>query len=361
MKKRIIIIILCLLMLVSVLPVSAGADVSINFVSINDTLPPELINSFFSYSGVVYVPCWLFNSYDFGVRYTFIDANSTIHLYYGTTQLFFETATGNTYDGSDNYYSLPGLMRNGVAYVPLSYVSAFFGTFSYTVSSTPYGRLLRITDGRVVLSDNDFIQAASSLMRQYYNNYQPASPDPSPVLPDGEDKHEDDVLLLSFVGLPGDEYFELLRSRGMRACFFLTAEDVRSSPDTLRRITYEGHSIGIACGETPEADIRRASELIFEASHSLANMVSASAEHAGTAAAAAEKLGYAFCERGTDAVYAPEDAVSPYAVTSELDRTEDSTSLFLSCAEGMEDMARIVLDYVERSGFEVRPPNEILR
>lgn len=357
MKKRIFILILCVILLTSLLSLSSSASGGVNFVAVNDILPRELVNCYTVYGGTLYVPCWIFNAYSLGIYYSYIETNNTAHLYQGNSQLFFEVDTGLTYDGNDNFYSLPGIIRNGTIYVPLSYVSAFFGTFYFSQVSTPYGSLLRLKDSRVVLSDSEFVQAADPQLRQYYKDFKPAeTPSPTPsTVPD----HEGTELMLSFVGLPGEAYFELLSNYGVKACFFLSAEDVLASPDTVRRIDSCGHSIGVLCGENPKADYERCSRLIFEAARVRSILVNAPEEYAEACEAFAEENGLAYCPRGTDFVHTPEDKASPYVVTSALDASEYGTSLFIGCGEGMDGDARVILGFLHQSKYEIFPPSEI--
>ncbi len=360
MKKRIFILFLCALVLLSPLCLSSAAT-SVNYISINDSLPPELVNTFTYYAGTVYVPCSIFSTYGLGVSYSYIADLNTAYLYSGSQQLFFEIDSGQTYDGNDNLYSLSGIIRNGVVYVPISYISVFFGSFSYSTISTQYGTVLRIKDGRAVLSDTDFIQAATPQLKQYYNAHQVVptpTPTPSPT-PEPEIDHEGTELMLSFVGLPGENYFETLDFYNFKACFFLSAEDVLASPDTVRRIVGEGHRVGVLCGENALADYEETASLIFEAARVRSILVSAPAEYAETCIAMAQEQSLAYCRRGMDAVYLPEDNISPYVVTSELNNSEQGSSLFLSCGEGMEDFARIVIMYLRQNKYSVFPPLEI--
>ncbi len=359
MKKRIFILLLCVLLLLSPLHYTS-ASTGVNYISINDTLPPDLVNTFIYYSGTVYVPCWLFNSYSLGVYYSYIESNNTAHLYQNSVQLFFETDTGLTYDGNGNYYSLPGIMQNGVIYVPISYVSAFFGSFYYTVTSTQYGSVLRLKDSRVVLSDTEFFQAAAPQMQQYYLAHKPSST-PGSANPNGDDlDHEGTELLLSFTGLPGEMCLELLKAYNVKACFFLTAEDVIKSPDTIRRIACEGHSLGVLCGEDPERDYAETSALIFEAARVHTILVSSDAEFAELCGKAAREMSLVYCEREIDAVHTPDENSSPYVVTSALDVSEYGASIFISSADDMADYTRAVLSYLTQNKYAVSPPTETM-
>lgn len=362
MKKRLIAMLLCIILLASLIVLPSSAAVSVNYIAINDSLETGLTNCFVNYGGTIYVPCWLFSSYSLGVYYSYIPVNNTAHIHIGARQLFFEADTGLTYDGSGNYYSTPALLLGDSIYVPLSYISSYFGTFNYSLISTDYGYLLRIRDSSAVLSDNTFAQAVEPQLRQIYRAHQPAeptvTPSPSPS-PEQSIDHDGTELMLSFVGLPGDEYFRILDNYGMRACFFLSAEDVRSDPDTVRRIDSEGHSIGILCGADPAADYAECSALIFEAARIHPILVTADSENAEACRAMAEDMGLAYCRRGMDSVHAPEDNFSPYVVTSALDASEYGTSLFISCADGMEEGARVIVNFLYLNGYNVFPPSEI--
>ncbi len=360
MKKRIFILFLCALVLLTPLCMSSAAT-NVNYISINDALPPELVNTFVYYAGTVYVPCYIFSSYGLGVSYSYIPDLNTAYLYSGSQQLFFEIDSGQTYDGSDNLYSLPGIIRNGIVYVPVSYISVFFGTFSYSTISTQYGTVLRLKDGRAVLSDADFVQAATPQLKQYYNAHQVVpTPTPTPTpTPEPEPDHEGTELMLSFVGMPGEKYFETLDFYRLKACFFLSAEDVLTSPDTVRRIVCEGHSIGVLCGENAKYDYDETSALIYEAARVHSIMVSSPADYAESCSAMAEENGLVYCRQGMNAVYIPDDNISPYVVTSELNNSEDGTSLFLSCGEGMEDFARVVIMYLSQNKYAVLHPTEL--
>lgn len=360
MKKRIFIIALCLCLLTAAVPMDATASGSVGFIAINDTLPPELINCFISYGGVIYVPGWLFASYGFGIYYSFLSDNNTAHLYNSTSQLFFELSSGATYDANGNYYSLPAIMRGGTVYVPLSYISSFFGSFSYSFISTKYGNVLRLTDGRVVLPDAEFVNAASSLMKQYYDSYNSASsPDTTTQTPGNyTPEHQGTDILLSFVGLPSGELLDTLDDYDVRACFFLTADEVRSAPDLVRRIAGEGHSLGALCRYDAITEYALCSALIFEAARVKTILITALDDYAQRCSEIAKSNSLVFCAAGLNAVHAPEDEVSPYTVTSVLDASSESHSLFLSAAAGMEEFSTIVLNYLNINGFDVFAPSE---
>lgn len=277
MKKRVLCIALALALTLALLTLAlpAAADEKLNFISVNDTLPPELINCAISYGGLTYVPYYTFSNYGLGVSYTYFGSSSTAYLYTSDRQLYFELASGKTYDGGDNEYSGAAILRSGVVYLPLGLMCRFFDHISYSyITGNEYGSILRITSGGAVLGDAEFLQAARTLMRSYYADYNnrpvetdaPAGmPEPAPSpSPPAEENHAGERLTISFSGAPTAETLDALEVYGIKTCFFLGAEDILADPDALRRALGAGHTLGIRCGASP-AEFSAAAALLFEA------------------------------------------------------------------------------------------------
>lgn len=262
LKKRIAVAALCALLFVLLLPTSpASADDRLSFLAVNDYLPPELINAAATYGGVTYVPSTIFSNYSLGVYYSYFPSNSTAYVYNESGQLFFEVATGRTYDGNDNEYNAPAILWGGAVYLPLDFLANYFGRFTYRViGSNAYGSILRIKNGDEVLTDEEFFRAAESLMRRYYANRQalvtptpsvmprhtPTPSAPATPAPTEKPSRKGDTVALGLDGLPSADALELLRLQGVQACFFLSAEEIRSSPDTVREIACTGHRLGVS-------------------------------------------------------------------------------------------------------------------
>lgn len=364
MKKRLFILCLCLCLLLTALPGSAYADNKLAFVSINDTLPPELINCFTYYGGTIYVPAWLFAVHGFGIFFSYAPDTSIASLYGGNSILNFDLSSGSTYDESGNQYTLSGIMWGGSVYVPLSYVSSYFGTFSYSTINTQYGTVLRLKDSRVVLSDSEFIKPAMNLLKQYYNAYNKDSDkgdqEKTPT-PDSGNDREGVELILSFAGLPGHAELELIESYGLKSCFFLTADQLLQDPDRVRRLAVSGHRIGIMWQGDAQLYAETA-ELLFEISRVTTVMIS-SAEADGEACAEfAQELSLAYFRPDVEALYGPEEDISPYTITSviELDDGIGGIRVLLNCCEGMEETLQIVLNYLTANKFDISSPSEIL-
>ena len=395
MKKCIIALLLCAVLLSVLLTgVFAAADEKLTFISINDTLPPELINCVVTQNGLTYVPYYVFSnttyglsrpSYGFSITYIYFSSASTAYLASGTKQLFFELNSGDTYDGDDNHYSASAIFRNGTVYLPLSLMYRFFGGFSYSnIAGNEYGSILRLTTDAVVLTDTEFLRAARNTMRTSYQAYMAentpdptptptptpaptptAAPTPTPVptptpavtatpVPTQEPvTHEGERVLLSFAGLPTERILNTLSRSRLTGCFYLTAEDVRSDPDMVRRMLGEGHSVGVWCSEDLAAEYAAVSELLFEAARARTIQVSAPAAYAETCRAQAAELDLVW--RGAEFSTAEEDggAVPFYSVTAWLGEITRDHALLLGCDAANAQLLSQLLPYLISQKYEI--------
>ena len=169
MAKRIFSLVLCICVLLSAGALYAGATTDVCFISVNDTLL-ELNSMPYFKNGVTYIPYWVFSN--FGIGYTYFNEGSTAMVYQGKKVMFFNLVSGETYDINDTEYSAQAVFRGGIVYLPVQFMQDYFQSFSYTyIQGTKYGNIARLKDSSVVLSDSDFLKAASSLMRSRYNAY----------------------------------------------------------------------------------------------------------------------------------------------------------------------------------------------
>lgn len=363
MKRRIFIVCLCLCLLLT-MSGPAFADNKMGFISINDTLPPELINGFTYYSGTIYVPAWIFASYGFGIYYSYAPDTSVASLYCGDATLNFDLSSGGCYDENGNKYALSGIMWGGSVYVPLSYISSYFGTFSYSTINTAYGTVLRIKDGRVVLSDSEFLKPAMNLLKQYYNAYnkeEDTGEQETPPEPDvGNDREGVDVLL-SFAGLPGDEELALIEQYGIKSCFFVTGEQLQHDPDRARRLAGSGHRMGIMW-QGDEESYRETAQLLFEIARVNTVMVSSAAEDFQLCDAFSDENSLVYVLPDIEALYGPEDDTSPYTITSviEISDGEGGIRVLLNCCGGMSETLYTVFNYLSINKFDIFSPSEIL-
>ena len=354
MKKKILIWLLCAALLLPVFGMSAAAAEKPVFVAINDTLPPELVGCVATHNGTTYVPYYIFTNYSLGLYGTYSNETSTLTLHASDRQLSFDIMNGKTYDGDNYKYSVSGIVRSGNVYVPLNFTSRFFGGISYSqIAGNEYGSILRITNGSEVLTDAEFLRAAKSAMRTYAMSYQGPTTNPQTPETPPENIHEGEPVDLSFIGLPAAGILERLTQNNATACFFLTAEDVRSAPDTVRRLVCGGHSLGVYCMEDLAAEYEETAALMFAAARAVPELVTAGAEYAEACRELARMAGLVYCEFDLNSADS-----NVYAITSQLEVGSGGASLLLGGGEDCVGQLSVLLAYLVGGKFNAAAPRE---
>lgn len=353
-RRRLLVLIITLLFIVSVLPVNVFAD-DVCFISINDTLLELTSTPVFSGS-TVYVPSRVFDS--FHIYYNFFSSDNTAMVYTGTKQYYFDLSNGNTYDSSNNYYSTQAILRNGEVYLPAKFICGQFGLSYSFITGTGHGDIFRITDGRAVLSDASFFSAASMLMEKHYNSYMGiSSPSDTDTAPDEEDsdRHETDVML-SFIGLPSEMLLSSLNTSAARAGFFLSPAEIESAPDTVRRLICEGHTVGVCCGDNPAADYDAASTLLFDAAHIVPLMIAAGSEDClPECDAYAVSAGLALLQPDAEIT---EDTSNAMSITSLIELSDKQITVLSRDMNTAERLLPVILHYLKQNQFSIRAPRE---
>ena len=327
MKKLKKTVLLLLLAAVLLLP---GRAAEVTFTSVNNTLLPLSDDSMPTlYGGTVYLPYSIFNSLDLGTYAVYSPTSQKVTVFTEKDQLIFDLIHGGAVDKDEVSYTNSAISLNGRVYLPVDFTSRHFG-ITYTTINTSYGPILRLKT-RSGYDDQTFASAAAILLQSRLDEYnaslapqeppeeeagpipsqpesgeteleeqtpeptesggqqtaqpwpqQPPSPPepeepsqpPAPPAPD----HSDVEVYLSFYGLDQaltPRILDVLEENGTAACFFLPAEDIAAWPDLVRRICGSGHSVGILCGDEPEAEYEEASALLYEAAHCSSFLLSA--------------------------------------------------------------------------------------
>lgn len=317
----------------------------------NDTLLDLSSASMPAYiGGGLYVPYTMFNNGILGVYFSYDRTEQKASLLYGGRQIYFDMASGETFDAEGSSYSATAAYYNGRVYLPLDFICSFFG-FSYAViSSEGLGTIVRVKDGNVVLSDQLFEQAARSLMRDRLNDYlgtdTPQASDPP--TPDPEDEEDPDYtnirVHLGFSGLDGaEDVLDLLATYGLTGSFFVTAGEIQAEPDLIRRILCAGHSLGIDLAR--EDDFAAAADLLFAAARYRTLLVSG-----GTG-----PVGSVQCLYDLDGAAEETDI---YALRRGAAYAGGSFSAHFDCGGDLDTLAAF-LAYLEAGQFAVRPFNEL--
>ena len=370
-------LVVCAALLLAVLP-GPTAAAKVSFVSINDLLPPELINCTTSYGGNVYVPYSVFSSYGLGVGYSYFSDASTAYFYSGNTDLFFDMVNGKCFDGDEYQYSATAIFYGGTVYVPLYFTAGFFGIGVSSISGNDSGSILRLTNGAQVLDDDEFLNAAKRIMQEYAQAFETPevteapetpeptdSPEPTPTPTPtptrtpapGENDHSEDTLRLSFLGLPDTEVLDLMDQMGMRACVFLRAADIRARADDVRRLVCSGWSIGICCDSDGLEEREQADALLYDAARLRTVLVSAPSENAEACRAAAERLELVFVDTDIDASDIRAGASGAYPFTQQLQQGGDHSVRLNSSAENLKSL-NMLLQYIRDGKFALELQRE---
>lgn len=360
MKRKIIALMLVILFLAPFVQTANADSSGLCFTATNDLLL-DLGSMTTFVGGISYVPAKVFSTYGVYLNYfDSKDSKSTALLYNSNKQIFFELSSGNSYDSLGNTYSVSATLKNGQVYVPVSWVCQYFGLYYSFISGDGYGDIIRIKNGGEVLTDSQFLNAASSLMRTRYNEYfgttSPATPTPSqPVTSSTES--EVASASLSFIGLPSEKLLDSLDSYAAKVCFFVTASEVAASPDVIRRICGSGHSIGIYCSSSPEQECFLTADLIFEAAQIRPTLIYSSASISENAKAYAGSNGYAYFD---PAIEIFSTAKHSSDITSKLEDIVGYTSIIITITENTDSIVPFVLQYASSHHITLLPLRETM-
>ena len=265
------------LLLVLLLQLAGGTRAvtgGVYFVAANDDLLPlsQETMPFWS-GGQLYVSNAVFSGiYGDTLGIACSPGSDTAVLYTLQSALFFDTENSSTYDSRGNLYSQLAIRRGSYTFFPLSLVTSFFG-LSYSYLSTDFGPLIRIKNGAVVIRDDDFfVDAASGLMRDWYNTYirsldaaqpsQPTTPEDTPTVYGGKR-----VYLLFAVTDRQDTLalLDILADGGGQATFLLSGEQIAGDHDLVRRLVGEGHAVALLPSGGGAAELEAANDALWTA------------------------------------------------------------------------------------------------
>lgn len=359
--KRIvaILIIITLLFGMTLLPSSAANDVC--FIAVNETLLELSTQPYFF--GYAYVPYAVFGN--LSVYTTYFPSSNTVSIYKGDKQLYFNLQSGQVYDNDDNYYNISTIQQNGSAYVYVNFVCEFFGLEWSYIKGVGYGDVLRITDSSSYLSDDEFLTAATMLMKSRYETYinsitpsTPTLPEPSPSVSPDVEGNEDTEVYLSFEGVPSESILRTLDTTSIKAAFYLTPEEIAAEPDMVRRVLGTGHNVGILCGDEPAADFEAGASLLFDAACVRPTMISSSGNSDQCRDFAAEN-GLVFNTFDIDGAARNGTVPSAATITSQLAVRERDTRLRLDTTEATEQKLGFIINYLRIEKYDLRVECEV--
>ncbi|MDE6839192.1 MAG: hypothetical protein K2P33_12500, partial [Acutalibacter sp.] len=170
-KRRLTAWLLVLLLALGLGPQEGRAVLSeVYFTAVNEQLLDLNSETMpFLYGGVWYVSSRLFEGTDLGVNYARIYNANQAMLYNAKIDLRFDLDTQTTTDRNGKSYNGYAIERGGVIFFPLPLVCSRFG-LRWSKTETETVPLIRVTSSSAVLTDREFVDAASQ-MRARYNDY----------------------------------------------------------------------------------------------------------------------------------------------------------------------------------------------
>jgi hypothetical protein len=357
MQRKIIAVLLVILFLAPFIQTANADNSGLCFTATNDLLL-DLGSMTTFVSGIAYVPAKVFSTY--GVYYNDFNSKTTATLYNSSKNIFFNLSSGNSYDSSENPYSVSATLKNGQVYVPVAWVCNYFGLYYSYIPGDGYGDIIRIKNGGEVLTDSQFLNAASSIMRTHYNEYYgtstPATPTPSQPVSSGVET-EGASASLSFIGLPSGKLLDSLDNYSAEVCFFVTEAEVAQAPDIIRRICGSGHSIGIYCSSSPEEECSKTSDLIFEAAQTRPVLICSAASISANAKTYAASNGYAYFVPAVEIASTNKNSIG---VTSKLKDIVGYTSIIITITENTDSFVPSVLSFASSHHITLLPLRETM-
>lgn len=336
-----------IIVLICAFPIQAGADsTGVCFTAVDDKLL-ELSLSPVYYSGAPYVSARVF-AYC-GIYYTYFSASETAQLYTSSRNIFFDIANGTAYDENYKYYTASAVLRNGVAYVPVSWMCSYFGLTYSVISGKGYGDILRIMTGNAVLTDNaQYLIAASSLMQIRYEEAYgvKSSSDDTSV---GQDRHDTNVTI-SFIGLPTEKILKAFERYSYKACFFLTQQQAEESADLIRQLICQGYNIGIYCDKSPEQAVEQALTAVYSAALYQPDILFSSSLLTSKCTSYAQNNAMAY--------YIPDytiasDATGAGGAIAILDSSQSDLNICIESVSGSEAYVENLLRYLNSNDYSV--------
>ena len=259
MKKQLWAMVLAILLVCQLaLPVAEAGD-TVYFTAAGESVLPLSDSTMpFWHGGYLYIPSTMFTDNvwrSLGISY--IINNQGVVILHNASQaagrsLLFEPGKDYTKDSDGNRHQPGSVKRGGVTFVPAFLVASFFG-LQYSVTEVPHGYLVWLRKPDFGLTDKAFADAANYNMEMQYEAYQKAKnkddrPEPTPgnpTVPDAPGGHGGGVYLSLEAGAETSMMLDVLRAGRGYAAFFCRPDFLETQGDLLRRMTAEGHSIGL--------------------------------------------------------------------------------------------------------------------
>lgn len=360
-KKKLLALILVLCLAVSLCPITALAEADLFFTAVNDTL--LLYNAGSApvyYGGTLYTPYTLFTMNGLGIYYSTLRDGNVYCLYSVENTLFFDLDSGDSFNVEGDHFAASGIIYGGILYVPAYFTCGYFGLGCSVITTAP-APIARVTTGSESYSNSAFASAYASQIQAVIDSM--TTPDTPSAQPDQEkpeaNDYSDITLFLGFRNIQKgncDEILDALDDYGVRACFFVSGNEIRESPDDIRRICGSGHRPAIYLYDGSQDEYAAVSSLLFEAAMTSTIIVTSGPDTEDAVKNTARQNGLIF--RAADDIC--EDGFSTASAVSKLSKASGSRQLMLfDCYDGAASELRGFLRYVLDARYTIGQINEV--
>lgn len=264
MKRRLGILLLCVLLALQVPVLTARAEDRVYFTAAGSYVLPLSDNTMpFWSGGYVYVASSIFTGAAreaLNVSQVLDSSQEWVVLYSGGLSLTFNLSANCALDNDGNAYYPGAIRRNGTVFVPANTVSRYFNLV-YSVIEVEQGSMVWLRQPSYTMPDKLYADAAQYQLNTVYADYlrakeaappkgntpgtaaRPNTPaaaeDPAAEL---NGKH---IALCLTAGSDVSAMADALGSYDAGAALFFTPEEMARQGEVLRRAASAGHSIGI--------------------------------------------------------------------------------------------------------------------
>ena len=380
-----------------------AGNTSVCFTVVNDNVLDLGQRPYFE-DNTTYVPYSAFEAA--GVESQYRSDMGMLEVTNGTIPVYFDVNAGKVYDALGSEIEGTGaVMRNGQYYLPAVYVSELYGMGCTYIPGKDFDAV-RINTGSI-LSDDSFIKEASPTMWSIYNDYtrrpsaspiatpvqtepplesiapivpeptvqpvqtpvpaepvttpqvpQEEPPSPSPVATPSLDRSDTDVYI-SIIGVPSAEMLKILDESAVSVGFFVTADEIRENPETMRNINAKGHSIGILCGEGGLDDYLAGRELLYDAARVLTLLVTSGDEFADENKKMADINDLVYWDYRIDATSKALEQLTVGDITQSIDHSISRADIRFSCGDVTESILPGILQHIKAIKYSIRALREI--
>ena len=361
MKRRIIALLLAVVLAAALLVVPTNAAPLVMFMAVDDTLLPLREHTMPMYTGTqLYVHTSIFQSA--GVTISTSVSSDTFYASYGKKWLMFFVSSGEATDQDGVSHTFAAIERsNRQYYLPIEDICSFFG-LSYVVLPNDPVSVIRLKTDNVVFNDKTFLGHYKGEMQKMYESYQALtsiSQSPPPRESDAPQITYSDVsIFLSFYA-PSAGYapqlLEQLRAQDVGAVFYLTANEIIRDPELVRRISGEGHMLGIWLETADEMEYTHAQGLLFEAAFEVAMFVSSPADSRTEVRELSERLGAIYM---TPTTLATDNQTSAAIIRAFPTSANSRAELRFACSENTSRILPAILASLRDAEYRLRRATE---